>query len=156
MFSQRIYQTSSWSKFLAECFNTYFQKTLTLATIGYNRLLCFGYYSTRKLFLAPSTIFLSSSPFLLSIPICSYRKGMTVKRRSFEVLYKYLDRNRAKYLIPPCLKRYLLSRLSASYKYPNKVKKSIVSNIRLYTLRELIFAGTNFCGFCGFGPKPQN
>ena len=24
------------------------------------------------------------------------------------------------------------------------------------TLRELIFAGTNFCGFCGFGPKPQN
>ena len=24
------------------------------------------------------------------------------------------------------------------------------------TLRELIFAGTNFCGFCGFGLKPQN
>ena len=24
------------------------------------------------------------------------------------------------------------------------------------TLRELIFAGTNFCSFCGFWPKPQN
>ena len=25
-----------------------------------------------------------------------------------------------------------------------------------YTLGELFFAGTNFCGFCGFGQKPQN
>ena len=24
---------------------------------------------------------------------------------------------------------------------------------KVTTLRELIFAGTNFCGFCGFGPE---
>ena len=35
-------------------------------------------------------------------------------------------------------------------------EKDCTLKITLYTLRELIFAGTNFCGFCGFGPKPQN
>ena len=31
-----------------------------------------------------------------------------------------------------------------------------VLNLQLLYLKGLIFAGTNFCGFSAFGPKPQN
>ena len=37
-----------------------------------------------------------------------------------------------------------------------KISELNLCPIQKVTLRELIFAGAKFCGFYGFGPKPQN